>query len=116
MAEPSKRLVEAVMVTAELMGTTFTPVAARVFVSDLSTYPEARVLAALVRCRREVSGRLTLAAVIERIERERPSAQQVSAYLMLGSTPQSSDAAREAIAAINDLLSKQLKRSRRMAR
>jgi hypothetical protein len=76
MQSPSSRLVEAVAVTAELCGRTFTPAAAAMFVQDLSDYPEPAVLASLARCRREVRGALTLADVIARIDDGRPTADE----------------------------------------
>ena len=76
MQSPSSRLVEAVAVTAELCGRTFTPAAAAMFVQDLAAYPEAAVLASLARCRREVRGALTLADVIARIDDGRPTADE----------------------------------------
>ena len=45
---PSKALIQAVAVTAELCGRTFSEPAARVFVEDLAAYPEAAVLAETV--------------------------------------------------------------------
>lgn len=72
----SSRLVEAVAVTAELCGRTFTPNAAAMFVQDLAGYTEPAVLNALARCRREVRGMLTLADVIARIDDGRPTADE----------------------------------------
>jgi len=72
----SKKLLEAMAVTAELMGTDMSEAAARVFAADLARYPEPWVFGALERCRREVSGRLTLAAVIERMDDGRPGIEE----------------------------------------
>jgi hypothetical protein len=63
-----EQLVKAVVSTAELMGTTLTVDSARMFCADLSAYPAPMVLDALRRCRREVTGRLTLAAVVSRLD------------------------------------------------
>ena len=65
---PTLTLLEAVAVTAELCGRTFSEPAARVFVADLAAYPEDAVLKALTRCRKEVRGALTVADVVQRID------------------------------------------------
>ena len=78
---PSASLLEAVAVTAELCGRTFSEPAARMFVSDLSGYPEGQVLGALARCRKEVRGVLTVADVIQRLEDGRPGADEAWAML-----------------------------------
>lgn len=71
-------LLEAIAVTAELLGTELSRGALLAMEDDLSNYPEQAVLTALTRCRRELSGRLTLAAVIERLEQAdgRPGADE----------------------------------------
>lgn len=79
-----KTLLQAIMVTAELMGTTFSAEAARVLAADLSRYPESQVLAALVRCRREVRGRLTLADILTRLEDGRPGVEEAWAMIPRG--------------------------------
>jgi hypothetical protein len=61
-------LISALGVTAEIMGTQFQSAALTVMASDLSKYKLVDVLAALERVRKEVSGRLTLAAIIDRIQ------------------------------------------------
>lgn len=68
----------AVAVTAELTGAELSEAALRVMASDLDAYPELDVLRALDRCRRELKGRLTLAAVLERLEEAdgRPGADE----------------------------------------
>ena len=78
---PSIELIKAVMVTSELCGRTFSEAAANVFVGDLATYPQAHVLKALVRCRREVRGALTLQDVISRMEDGRPGVEEAWAML-----------------------------------
>jgi hypothetical protein len=47
-----------------------------VLVADLAQYPEAMVLAALNRCRRELKSRLTLADVLLRLEDGRPGPEE----------------------------------------
>lgn len=69
-------LLEAIAVTAELTGTTFSQGAARVFAEDLMRYPSQAVMTALHRCRREVRGRLVLADVILRMEDGRPGVEE----------------------------------------
>lgn len=78
---PSRELIQAIAVTAELCGRTFSPEAAAVFVSDLVPYPEAQILGALVRCRKEVRGVLTLQDVISRLDDGRPGAEEAWAML-----------------------------------
>lgn len=80
---PSRELIEAVAVTAELCGRTFSEPAARVFVSDIARYPERDVLAALARCRREVRGLLTVQDVVSRIDDGRPGPEEAWAMLPL---------------------------------
>jgi hypothetical protein len=72
----SPELIQAVAVTAELCGRTFSEAAARVFVADLSRYPESQVIAALGRCRREVKGVLTVSDVVTRLEDGRPGVEE----------------------------------------
>lgn len=72
----SPELIEAVMVTAEICGRTFSEPAAKMFLADLSPYPEAQVVAALARCRREVRGVLTLHDVVSRLDDGRPGVEE----------------------------------------
>lgn len=78
---PSAQLVEAVMVTSELCGRTFSEAAGRVFLADLSAYPEAQVLGALTRCRKECRGMLTVADVVSRLDDGRPGAEEAWASI-----------------------------------
>src|SRR5512144_2504698 len=72
----SATLLQAVMVTAELCGYSFTSESvATGFIEDLAGYPEPWVLAALKRCRLEHKGRLTVADVLSRIEDGRPGVE-----------------------------------------
>lgn len=77
----STELIQAVAVTAELCGRTFTEAAARMFVQDLSLYSEAAVLGALSRCRREVRGVLTVQDVVSRLDDGRPGIDEAWAML-----------------------------------
>lgn len=78
---PSTELIQAVAVTAELCGRTFTEGAARMFVQDLSNFPEQAVLKALGRCRREVKGMLTIQDVISRVDDGRPGVEEAWAQM-----------------------------------
>lgn len=73
---PSIELLQAVAVTAELCGRTFSEGAARVFVEDLSRFPEPAVMGALARCRREVKGALTIQDVVSRLDDGRPGVEE----------------------------------------
>lgn len=77
----SSELLQAVAVTAELCGRTFSEGAARVFVSDLQNYPEPAVLKALTRCRREVKGMLTIQDVVSRIDDGRLGVEEAWAMM-----------------------------------
>lgn len=78
---PSTELLQAVAVTAELCGRTFSEAAARVFVDDLAIYPEQATIKALSRCRREVRGFLTIADVVSRLDDGRPGVEEAWAML-----------------------------------
>jgi len=78
---PSSQVLEAVAVTAELCGRTFTPAAATMFVSDLEGFSDGAVLKALSRCRREVRGVLTVSDVISRLDDGRPGPEEAWAML-----------------------------------
>lgn len=79
-------VLRAVAVTAELTGTELSEAALRVMAGDLDGYPEAAVIRALDRCRKELKTRLTLAAVLERIEAQdgRPGADEAWAIALGG--------------------------------
>lgn len=74
----SEHLLQALTVTAELTGTKLSRAAMAVMVEDLIGYGEEPVLAALERCRRELTGRLSLAAIIDRMHGDdgRPGADE----------------------------------------
>ncbi len=73
---PSPKVViaQALAVTMELCGTQFTEAAVRAICDQLATYPVPLVLRALERCGRELQTRLTLAAILQRIDDGRPAA------------------------------------------
>lgn len=77
----SSELIRAIASTAELCGKELSEGAAKIFSEDLEGYPEAAVLTALKRCRKELQRPLTLAAVIERIDDGRPGADEAWAML-----------------------------------
>lgn len=79
-------ITKALAVTAELTGTELSAIALRAMEADLSEYPLQSVLGALNRCRRELTGRLTLAAVLERINAidGRPTANEAWAVALRG--------------------------------
>lgn len=68
----SENLIKAIAVTAELTDTDLSETAARVMAEDLSVYPENQVLQALVKCRRELKGKLRISEVVARIDDGRP--------------------------------------------
>ena len=80
-SEPSRELLQAIAVTSELCGRTFSEAAAKVFVSDLSAYPEAQVMGALTRCRKEVRGMLTVQDVVSRLDDGRPGVEEAWSML-----------------------------------
>jgi len=77
-------ILKAVAVTAELTGAELSEAALRVMAGDLDAYPEAAVIRALDRCRKELKSRLTLAAVLERVEEQdgRPGADEAWAIAL----------------------------------
>jgi len=60
-------LLEAIGVAAELTGTQLSKSSMIAMEADLQAYPLPAVLDALNKCRKELTGRLTLAAIIQRI-------------------------------------------------
>lgn len=76
MREPSARLVAELGITAEVCGSPWSDLACRAVELELARYDEEQVIAALVRCRRELTGRLTLAAIVGHIHDGRPSADE----------------------------------------
>lgn len=61
------QIVELVYATAEVLGHEIRPGAAVVIAEDLGAYAFAEIRQALARCRAELHGRLTLAAILERM-------------------------------------------------
>ena len=80
-----RQLVEQLAITAELMGQQLSPVAVTSMAQDLSQYPIDVVISALTNLRRQSKGRMTLAAIIEQVERlqsdGRPGADEAWAMI-----------------------------------
>lgn len=74
-------LLQALAVTAELTGTQLSDAAATMMAADLAVYPLPQVLGALTRCRRELKTRLTVAAIIERLDDGRPGSEEAWAMI-----------------------------------
>lgn len=74
-------LIKSIAVTAEILGTEWSEGAARVVADALSAYPLADVQRALLRCTKEVKGRLTLADIIDRIPGGHPGAEEAWAVI-----------------------------------
>lgn len=68
-----KEINKALAVTAEICGTELSETAVRVMIKRLSTYPFNSVHNALKKCMDEVTGRLTLAHIKQRLDDGRPS-------------------------------------------
>lgn len=62
------RLALAICATAETLGYTLSAEAAELMAEDLADYPAKDVGAALQACRRELTGKLTLAAILQRVQ------------------------------------------------
>jgi hypothetical protein len=77
----SAKIIDAIVVAAEMTGTSLSEPAIRGYSIELSAYPENQVLKALARCRRELKFKLTLADIIERLEGSdgRPNADEAFA-------------------------------------
>lgn len=67
------QLVDLLVATAEVIGDQLSPNAAAYMVSDLAQYPLPMLERALASCRRELKARLSLAAILERIEDGHPA-------------------------------------------
>lgn len=82
----SETLAKALILTAETLGHELSPMAAEMMARDLAEYPDDDVATALFRCRRELPGRLTLAAIIDRIKQldGRPGVEAAWAIALRG--------------------------------
>ncbi|MEN5117478.1 hypothetical protein ABE488_09115 [Luteimonas sp. TWI662] len=81
-ADEMRRAVQALVVTAEVIGDEMRPHVAALMVEDLSVYPLPVVERALAACRRELKGRLSLAAILERIEDGHPAPNEAWALAL----------------------------------
>lgn len=61
-------IAQIITATAEVLGHEITPAAVEMMALDLAEYPDQQIALALQACRRELTGRLTLAAILERID------------------------------------------------
>ncbi len=68
----AEELLEQLYATAEVLGSEIKPAAASLMIRDLRQYPRGEIEQSLARCRSELTGRLTLAAILERM----PSANE----------------------------------------
>lgn len=80
----AEKIMQAIAVTAELTGTQLSDNAMAVMAEDLLAYPLDKVLIAFERCRRELKGKLTLAAILERIDDGWQSAEEAFNALVSG--------------------------------
>lgn len=69
--EEHDEVLKALAVVCEVTGCNFSTPAKQFLIAELESYPAMEVLVALRRCAREVTSKLALAHVIERIEEER---------------------------------------------
>lgn len=76
MSTAQGRLARALIVTAEICGTELSVLAGEAMARELSTHHEGAIAQALRRCQRELTGRLTLAAVLARIPDGHPGAEE----------------------------------------
>lgn len=82
MPNPSPELLQAIAVTAELCGnTTLSLPAARAMAEELAAHPELAVMEALKRCRRELTGHLSMAAVLQRLDTGHPGPEEAWAMV-----------------------------------
>nr|DAR81642.1 MAG TPA: replisome organizer [Bacteriophage sp.] len=84
MNSPETQIIQALAVCAELTNTTLSDAAMNVMLDDLLAYDTNAVLNALARCRKELTGKLTLAAIVARIETGLPSADEAFGMMLEG--------------------------------
>ena len=82
MMSPMEEILQAITVVCELTATEMSGMAKAAMAEELLPYPLADVLAALRRCRRELTGRLTLAAVLSRMDTGLISADEAFGLLV----------------------------------
>jgi len=81
------QLAGAVCATAETLGQTLSASAAELMAHDLADYPVSAIAGALQACRRELTGKLTLAAILQRVQAAdgHPEANEAWAIAVLSS-------------------------------
>ncbi|MDV6347496.1 hypothetical protein R2083_08205 [Nitrosomonas sp. Is35] len=72
----SENLLKAIAVTAELTQTELSLDAARVMANDLAGYDEQQIMKALEKCRKGLRSKLTVEAVLSRIDDGRPGPEE----------------------------------------
>jgi len=79
-----ENLMAALATTAECLGHTLSPAAAKMMAAALVVYPEEQVAQALHDCLHQLQGRLTLAAIIQRLQANdgHPSANEAWAIAL----------------------------------
>ena len=65
--QDAEDLLDQLYATAEVLGNEIKPAAASLMIRDLRDYDRSEIEQALARCRSEITGRLTLAAILERM-------------------------------------------------
>ncbi|SEN66259.1 hypothetical protein [Halomonas caseinilytica] len=65
--QEAEDLLDQLYATAEVLGNEIKPAAASLMIRDLRDYDRPEIEQALARCRSEITGRLTLAAILERM-------------------------------------------------
>ncbi len=86
-SEDVARLAGALCATAETLGQTISASAAELMAEDLAGYEAADIRAALQSCRRELTGKLTLASILQRIQASdgRPGKDEAWAIALMSS-------------------------------
>lgn len=74
-------LEKAISITAELCGTNLSEAAGEMLADELEAYDLSQVMGALAKCRKELKTRLTMAAIIERLDDGRPGPEEAWAML-----------------------------------
>lgn len=80
----STRVLQELIIAAEMTGAELSKAALRAFELELEAYPEDHVIRAIARCRRELKFRITLADIIERLAGAdgRPPADEAWGYAL----------------------------------
>lgn len=84
LTEKAVKLQQAIDVCCELTGTDLSETGKAAMIEDLFAYDLQTVLEALNRCRKELTGRLTLAAILQRMDTGLPSADEAFGMILEG--------------------------------